>query len=354
MRIALAQLNYVIGDFEKNVSKIRQSIKRAKDEKAELVIFSELAVSGYPPRDFLEFHDFIAKCENAINEIATDCKGIAAIVGSPSHNPKLEGKNLFNSFYFLADGTIQLETHKALLPNYDIFDEYRYFEPNHEFRCFEYKGTKIAPTICEDLWNVEDDPMYVSSPMDALIKDKPQLIINIAASPFDYSHAEKRQAILKRNALKYHLPVIYVNHVGAQTELIFDGGSLVMNAKGEIVHEGKYFEEDFFIYDSDNVQSSKFKVQSSAPDKISRIHSGLVLGIKDYFQKQNFSKAILGLSGGIDSAVVLCLAAEALGRENVLPVLLPSEFSSKGSVDDSIALCNNPFQHSGIRSLEFT
>jgi len=341
MRIALAQLNYVIGDFEKNVFKIKEAIIRAKKEKADLVVFSELAVCGYPPLDFLEVNNFIKQCENAVNEIAKECIGIAAIVGSPSTNPKLEGKNLFNSTYSIADGKIKSIAHKALLPNYDVFDEYRYFEPNRTFACIELNGSKIAVTICEDLWNVEDDPMYVFSPMDELIKEKPQLIINIAASPFDYSHAEKRKAILKRNALQYKLPLVYVNHVGAQTELIFDGGSLAMNDRGEVVKECKYFEEDFAIYDFKKDEGWKMEDGSRKPDKIERIHDALVLGIKDYFQKQNFKKAILGLSGGIDSALVLCLAHEALGKGNVLPVLMPSEFSSKASVDDSVALCKN-------------
>ncbi len=347
MKIALAQLNYVIGDFEKNVFKIKQAIERAKKEKADLVVFAELAVCGYPPLDFLDFNDFIDCCKSALDEIAKDCIGIAAIVGCPSVNPEIEGKNLFNSSYFLADGKIKSIVHKALLPNYDVFDEYRYFEPGKKFHCIEVNGVKISLTVCEDLWNVEDDPMYVSCPMDELIKESPQLIINIAASPFDYAHAENRKAILKRNALKYNLPLLYVNHVGAQTELIFDGGSLVMNEKGEVIHEMKYFEEDFwgFEFTVHGLQLKPVATVNSKPETVNskseRIHDALVLGIRDYFLKQNFSKAILGLSGGIDSAVVLYLAAEALGSKNVKAVLMPSAFSSKGSVDDSVMLAKN-------------
>jgi NAD+ synthase (glutamine-hydrolysing) len=343
MRIALAQLNYVIGDFEKNIFKIRQAIQKGKGEKADLVVFAELAVCGYPPLDFLEFKDFTDRCKNAIDEIAKECVGIAAIIGGPGINPEPEGKNLFNSAYFLADGKIQHVTHKALLPNYDVFDEYRYFEPGKKFHCFELNGIKISLTVCEDLWNVEDDPMYVSCPMDELIKEKPQLIINIAASPFDYTHPEKRKAILRRNALKYHLPLVYVNHTGAQTELIFDGRSLVMNKKGEVVHEMKSFEEDFYSFD---LSGSELQLQpgNSTPaenNKPQRIHDALITGIRDYFLKQNFSKAILGLSGGIDSAVVLYLAVQALGEKNIKAVLMPSAFSSKGSVDDSLTLAKN-------------
>jgi NAD+ synthase (glutamine-hydrolysing) len=344
MRIALAQLNYVIGDFEKNVFKIKEHIGKAKKDKAQLVIFSELSICGYPPRDFLEFRDFLTRCKAAAEEIAAECVGITCIVGCPTINPTVEGKNLCNSAYILDDGKIKDVVHKALLPNYDIFDEYRYFEPNKEFHCIEIAGVKIALTICEDLWNVEDDPMYVSCPMDVLIKEKPMLMVNIAASPFDYDHREKRNQILKRNSNQYRLPLIYLNHVGAQTELIFDGGSVIMNANAESVHEMKYFEEDFYTINFEDGKWKDEKVSPLKPNtqiKVERIYSALVLGIRDYFIKQNFSKAILGLSGGIDSAVVLCLAAEALGKENVLSVLMPSEFSSKGSVDDSITLCKN-------------
>ena len=356
MNIVLAQLNFVIGDFEKNIFKIRQGIERAKKEKADLIIFSELAVCGYPPLDFLEFDDFIKRCQKAVEEIAADCNGIAAIVGCPTVNPDIEGKNLFNSACFLADGKIKNVIHKALLPNYDVFDEYRYFEPGKNNHCIDINGIKVALTICEDLWNIEDDPMYVTCPMDELIKESPQLMINIAASPFDYAHAENRKRILKRNALQYRVPVIYVNHVGAQTELIFDGGSLVMNEKGEVVHELAYFKEDFFSFEFTNsgvrlkqeteikkqeTKDEKQKIKNKKQETIERIHDALILGIRDCFYKQNFTKAILGLSGGIDSAVVGCLAAEALGEKNVKALLMPSAFSSKGSVDDSIALANN-------------
>ena len=337
MRVALAQLNFTIGDFEKNVFKIKEAIARAKKEHASLIVFSELCISGYPPRDFLEFRDFINRCKKAADEIASVCTGITAIVGCPTTNPEAEGKNLFNSAFICAGGKITDVIHKALLPNYDIFDEYRYFEPNRNFHCIEVDGNKIALTICEDLWNVEDDPMYVRSPMDELIKEKPALMINIAASPFDYSHAEKRKNILSRNAMNYRVPLLYLNHVGAQTEIIFDGGSLAMNEAGEITRQMKYFEEDFLVIE---MPMNKMPVVESV-EKIARIHSALVLGIRDYFHKQNFTKAILGLSGGIDSALVTYLAAEALGKENVLPVLMPSQFSSFESVTDSLALCKN-------------
>lgn len=339
MKIALAQLNFHIGNFELNTEKIIQTIKKAKADGAGLVVFPELAVCGYPPLDFLDFRDFIRKSLACINTIAEHTHGIGVIAGSPSFNPVLKGKNLFNTAFFLHDGKIAGLTHKALLPNYDVFDEYRYFEPGRTFNCIECNGIKIALTICEDLWNEEDDPLYQICPMDELIKEKPQLIINIAASPFDYQHAEKRKSILKRNALKYSLPVIYVNHVGGQTEMLFDGGSLVMDQHGKTINELNYFSEDYSIIEF------PLKTQSPPParmqDKTERIHNALIMGIRDYFRKQNFKQATLGLSGGIDSAVVLALAAEALGSNNVFPVMMPSPYSSEHSITDSELMAAN-------------
>ncbi len=338
MKIALAQLNYHVGNFESNTKKIIEHINRAKKENAQLVVFAELAVCAYPPLDFLEFEDFDKRCIECIDLIAKECMGIAAIVGSPSKNPILEGKNLYNSAFFLAEGKIKSVVHKTLLPTYDVFDEYRYFEPNRKFECIELNGKKIALTICEDLWNVEDDPLYIHSPMEELIKENPALIINIAASPFDYNHAKTRKAILNRNVLQYNLPVVYVNHVGAQTEIIFDGGSVAFDKNGEVACECDYFTEDLKYIDTTLLFPNPSPNERGA---IALIHDALVLGVKDYFNKMGFTKAVLGLSGGIDSALVTVLAAEALGKENVLPVMMPSEFSSEHSITDSVLLCQN-------------
>lgn len=342
MKIALAQLNFHIGNFISNTEKIKANILRAKKEGADLVVFAELSVCGYPPKDFLEFPDFIARCLSAVDEIASVCDGIAAIVGAPAINPNVEGKNLFNAAYVLENGKIKSVHHKGLLPNYDVFDEYRYFEPAKDFHIAEIGGKKIALTVCEDLWDIEEDLMYTQWPMEELIKQSPELMINIAASPFNYSHAELRKVVLKRNVEKYKMPLFYIQHVGAQTEIIFDGGSMVLNAEGDVISEMKHFLEDFQIFDTEEIRNSKFensKIEKTP--EISLIQDALVLGIKDYFSKMRFTKAILGLSGGIDSALVLILAVKALGKENVLPVLMPSEFSSGHSVDDSIALCKN-------------
>jgi len=341
LKIALAQLNYHIGDFKKNIKKILHAIQRGENNGVDLVVFSELTISGYPPRDFLEFNDFVDECNLAVEEIAKACTQTAAIIGLPTYNHNAKGKPLFNSAAFLTGGKVQSLTHKTLLPNYDIFDEYRYFEPNTSFTVIKFKGKKIALTICEDLWNIQDNPLYILNPMDELMPEHPDFIINIAASPFNYKQVAIREEVLRKNAVKYGLPLFFVNHVGAQTELLFDGGSLVMNKAGEIVDEMKFFEEDFQIYTLEEIANVSRKNHLERPTEIALIHDALVMGIKNYFGKLNFNKAILGLSGGIDSAVTSVLAAKALGNENVYNVLLPSQFSSSHSVFDSLQLVEN-------------
>jgi len=354
LKIALAQLNYHTGNFEHNTSKMIAALNKAKSNGVDLIVFSELAVCGYPARDFLEFKDFIELCRENVEKIASHCvNGIAAIVGSPRVNPVVEGKDLFNSAYFLAEGKVQHITDKTLLPNYDVFDEYRYFEPNRQFNVIEYKGNKIALTICEDLWNLNENPLYIQTPMDELIKQNPDFIINIAASPFSKTQIQTRQEVLRNNALKYNLPVLYVNHIGGQTHMIFDGGSCITNAEGKLIAEAKYFEEDILECEMRNgkcdilnnlVISSGVERETEVAELYSKFHnieSALVLGVREYFHKLGFSKAILGLSGGIDSALVLYLASKALGPENVKALLLPSEFSSDHSISDSVALANN-------------
>src|ERR1700761_4019153 len=345
MKLALAQLNYHVGNFESNTAKIIDHINKARDNGADLVVFAELCVCGYPSRDFLEFDEFIELCEQSAKQIAAACTDMACIIGIPTFNNKTEGKDLWNSAYFIENGEIKAIVNKALLPNYDIFDEYRYFEPSTEFKCIDFKGHRIALTICEDLWNTIENPLYVTRPMDMLIKEEPDVMINIAASPFAYNHDEERIAILKDNAKRYQLPLFYVNHVGAQTELIFDGGSLVFDNTGELLDELPYFEESVTYYVLENkskvklLQPSTRKAQRQS--NIEQIHQGLILGIKDYFYKSGFKSAILGLSGGIDSAVVCALAAEALGPQNVMAVLLPSRFSSDHSIKDAEDLVKN-------------
>ena len=345
MKVAFAQLNYTIGDFEGNSDKIIRNITSAKKEGADLVIFSELSVTGYYPHDLLEKKEFIIKAEEAIVKIANNCIGIAAIVGTPRINEKERGKKLYNSALFLFDGEIQSIHNKTLLPTYDIFDEYRHFEPNREFKIVNYKGEKIAITICEDLWDEQPtanefgkDKLYEISPMDELSKMNPDFVVNISASPFSYNQEGWRKNVLITKAKKYNTPILYVNQVGAQTELLFDGGSVFIDCRGEIIKELKYFAEDFLIVDTKEIGEKRHQPKV---DYIEKIHDALVLGIRDYFQKMGFKQATLGLSGGIDSAVTVVLAVRALGAENVRVLLMPSKYSSDHSIEDARVLAEN-------------
>ena len=364
MKIALAQLNYHIGDFEFNTRRIIEAIRQAGEAGADLVVFAELSVCGYPPRDFLEFDDFIRKSAESISKIAAVCNGIAAVVGAPSANFTGKGKPLFNTAFLLADGSVQGTAVKTLLPNYDVFDEYRYFEPNpSRAMVIPFKGLRLAVTICEDLWNVGDDPLYMRNPMEEMLDQAPDLMINIAASPFHYRQAVVRTGILMQNVNRYGIPLVYVNQVGGQTELIFDGGSMMVGKDGRVTGKLAEFSEDLAVFEvpgpvhdtAENLTATiamppgpdhskgNYSDSGTTPDQgpvdfstgIDQIHDALVLGIRDYFGKMGFSKAILGLSGGIDSALTLVLASEALGNKNVTGILLPSRYSTEHSVEDA-------------------
>ncbi len=345
MKVAIAQLNYTIGDFKGNSKKIIQQINSAKTDGADLVIFSELSVTGYYPHDLLEKKEFILKAESAISEIAKSCVGIAAIVGAPRVNESERGKQLFNSAFFLADGKIKSVHNKTLLPTYDIFDEYRHFEPNRDFDVVEYKGEKIAITICEDLWDelptaneFGKDKLYRVSPMEELSKFNPDFVVNISASPFSYNQEGWRKNVLINKAKNYNTPIFYVNQIGAQTELIFDGGSVFIDRNGDIIKELKYFGEDNLLVDTLNIGDKQLQNKVETTEKI---HDALVLGIRDYFKKMGFKRATLGLSGGIDSAVTVVLAVRALGAENVRVLLMPSKYSSDHSIEDARVLAEN-------------
>jgi NAD+ synthase (glutamine-hydrolysing) len=344
MKIALAQLNYHIGNFEFNSNKIINAIDRAANEKCDLIVFAELAVCGYPPLDFLDYKDFTLRCVSALEKIALHCKEITAIVGGPAINPDLNGKNIFNAAYVLSHGKIESIVAKSLLPTYDVFDEYRWFEPGKNAGCLTVAGCKVALTVCEDLWNMNDDPLYTSWPMNELVKQQPDLMINIAASPFNYLHADDRRKILEKNIRQYRLPLLYVNQVGAHTDIIFDGGSLIYSGDAKLIAEAKYFEEDFLVCSiSSDGQPELVSKQTAKTDtdRFGLMHDALVMGISDYFSKMGFKKAILGLSGGVDSALVTVLAARALGPENVHAVMMPSQFSSTHSISDSEQLVRN-------------
>lgn len=341
MQIAIAQLNYHIGNFEGNLRKMLDAVREAKLKGADIICFAELATCGYPPRDFLEFDDFIGLAEASIQKLAEAADNIAIVVGSPSKNPVVEGKDLYNSAYFLAEGEVQHIQHKTLLPTYDIFDEYRYFEPASEWTVVEYKGKRIALSICEDMWNLgNENPMYTICPMDEMMPQKPDFMINLSASPFHWGQAKERIKVMQANVQSYQLPLFYVNQSGAQTEVIFDGGSLVLSPNGKVYDELPYFKETLQVYDLDRVIEGE-QEQHQEKNKMQLIHDGIITGIKDYFGKLGFKKAILGLSGGIDSALVAVLAARALGKDNVRVVLMPSQFSSDHSVEDARQLAQN-------------
>jgi NAD+ synthase (glutamine-hydrolysing) len=356
MKICIAQQNYHIGNFDKNLEKIIAAIKFAKSVNSDLIVFSEMSICGYPAKDFLDFKDFIDKCYESIEKIIPYADTIGVIVGAPDRNPVREGKDLFNAAFFLYENKIKSIAHKTCLPNYDVFDEYRYFEPAFNLNVIEFKGKKIALTICEDIWNLGDNPLYRICPMDILMEQHPDVMINISASPFDYTHADDRRATIKSNVLKYGLPLIYCNAVGSQTEIIFDGVSLCFDKDANLCHELSQFREELkevilnddgtfeapIIRPAEDVSNMISEPAQFVPSlNISQVYEAIVLGIRDYFSKMGFTKAIIGSSGGIDSAVTIALACAALGKENVRAILMPSEFSTSHSVSDAEQLSKN-------------
>ncbi len=369
MKIFLAQQNYHIGNFENNTLKIINAIKEAKAQNADLIVFSELCICGYPPRDFVEFDDFINRCYAAIDKIKEYADTIGVLVGAPDRNLARNGKDLFNGAYFLYDKEIKAVQHKTCLPTYDVFDEYRYFEPAFNWQVVEFKGRKIAITICEDIWNLGDNPLYRICPMDILMQQQPDVMINLSASPFDYTHDEDRKATIKSNVIKYKLPLFYCNAVGSQTEVVFDGSSLIFDRDGNLCKEFPKFKEHLegiVLNDDGTIDSPVIEPREMVPDQlleplqlsetlnIAQIHDAIILGIRDYFTKMGFTKAIVGSSGGIDSAVTLALACKALGKENVRAILLPSKYSTTHSVNDAEKLSNtlgNPYDIVAIKNI---
>lgn len=356
MKISIAQQNYHIGNFEENTRKIIAAIEAAKAEGSELIIFSEMSVCGYPARDFVEFSDFIDKCYQAVDQIKAHADTIAVLIGSPAHNTIQKGKDLFNAAFFLYEKEIKAEIHKTLLPTYDVFDEYRYFEPAYEWKIVPFKGKKLAITICEDIWNLGDNPLYRICPMDQLMDQQPDVMLNISASPFDYTHDEDRKSVIKANVQKYKIPMFYCNSVGSQTEIIFDGASLVFDKDANLCGALPMFQEAMSTWelnDDGSINAAILEPASRVPDKelnpatlepelnIAQVYDALIMGIRDYFSKMGFSKAILGSSGGIDSAVTLAIACDALGKENVRAILMPSPYSTDHSVNDAVQLSKN-------------
>ena len=356
MKICIAQQNYQIGNFEQNTQQMLSAIQAAKKQGADLILFSEMSVCGYPARDFVEFNDFIAKCYAQIDIIKEAADTIGVLIGSPARNPNKKGKDLYNAAFFLHDKKIIAEIHKTLLPTYDVFDENRYFEPADDWKVVPFKGKKLAITICEDIWNLGDNPLYRICPMDKMMEQSPDILLNLSASPFDYTHDEDRKATIKANVLKYKIPLFYCNAVGSQTEIVFDGGSYAFDKQANLCGSLPMFEDAMEIFECTEdgmINSPIIEPAARVPNKelnpltlepalnIDQVYKALVLGVKDYFTKMGFTKAIIGSSGGIDSAVTLVIACEALGAENVRAVLMPSPYSTSHSVDDAVALSKN-------------
>ncbi len=340
IKFCLAQLNFKIGDFEGNTAKIADTIFNAKQKGADLVIFSEMSVCGYMPDDLLDYPWFVEKCEQSLEAVAQSCQGIAAIVGGVMRNPN-KGRSLQNVVCFMQNGRIQQITAKTLLPTYDVFNESRYFEPASATELINFKGVQIGVAICEDIWDIYNDFEYPKSPGTILKDLGADIIINPSASPFHLGKQSLRNRVFSGQASRFDLPVIYANQVGIHTELIFDGASRAINSNGEVALQLPEFKEAVHYIDFENNKFVSSNTVPVEPDEIETLHAALIFGIQDYFKKMGFKKAVLGSSGGIDSAVVQALLTEALGAENVLAVLMPSQFSSDGSVNDAKQLSIN-------------
>ncbi|MFY9592422.1 MAG: NAD+ synthase [Bacteroidales bacterium] len=347
MKIAIAQLNYQVGNLDFNSQKIINTILTAKNQGVDLVIFSELSICGYIPYDLLNYNFFIDDCYKKLEEIKLQCTNIAAIVGLPTKNLKNTGKKLYNSAAFLYDGEIQKVIHKTLIPNFDIINEDKYFEENQDFSIINFKNKKIALTIAEDLWDeekihgfFENKIMFKNAPMEYLNKFNPDFIVNIAAQPFAYNQTDCKKDFIYKNAKKYSIPIININQVGANTELIYEGASIVVDKTGNTIISSNRFKEDLKIFEFDEITntSQTNNHNRNSDDKYESIYSALILGIKDFFEKSNLKKAVVGLSGGLDSAVVVALLVNALGKENVDVLLLPTKYSSQHSIDDSLEM----------------
>lgn len=340
MRVLIAQINPTVGDLEGNCQLILDGIAKAKSLKAHLVLFPELALSGYPPDDFLLLSDFTEAIDRYLEKIVEASKGIAVIVGTPKMNPQGRHLKLCNSAAIIHNQTLIGLQDKSLLPTYDVFDELRYFEPAAKTFVWQLCGKKIGVTICEDIWQhtpAARETSYHRDPVEDLAAQSPDLLINLSASPFRRGRSLERIETCQAIAKTLKCPVLLCNQVGGNDSLIFDGRSVAVNGDAELIDLAKGFEEDFLLVDL----SYPSEEISHDVDHTEELRKALVLGLRDYFRKQGFSKACLGISGGIDSAVVAALAVEALGKENVLGVLMPSRFTSKRSIEDARQLVKN-------------
>lgn len=345
MKIALGQINPTVGDFSGNAAKHIEFSRRAQASGAELILFPELSVCGYPPRDLVERPWFVARNRETAEQIAAATPGIAVICGIVTPAESETGKSVMNSAALLRDGKVAFVQSKMLLPTYDVFDEMRNFAPARKQELFSLGGGHVALTICEDAWNDKlfwPKRLYTVDPIEALIRAGGNLVLNISASPFWIGKRELRHAMLASIARQHKVPVAMVNQVGGNDSLLFDGSSIVLNSDGKIVAQSKSFEEDLIFFETtENGKVITGDLHDQIEGEEASVYAALVLGTRDYMRKCGFQKAIIGLSGGIDSALTAVIASDAVGAENVIGVGMPSEYSSSGSIDDARALAHN-------------
>ncbi len=344
MKIAIAQINPVIGDFNHNYNKIMDFAEKAKQISCDLIIFPELAVTGYPPRDLLEKEDFVEANLNYLDKLIESIHGIGVICGFVDKNPDKEGKSLFNSAVLFENSVLLHHAQKRLLPNYDVFDDGRYFEPGLSCQSYSYKGRRIGLTVCEDVWNDRDiikKRIYRLDPVSLLVQDGADLIINISASPFCVGKNAFRTDMLGSIARKYNVPVIYANQVGGNDGILFDGMSAAFDQHGQIKARASDFKEDIVVFDTESSKGFEKNLHSIAGSDTESILKALIMGTRDYATKCGFSKVVLGLSGGIDSALTAYIATKALGRDNVLAVSMPSIYTSQENIKDAEELAEN-------------
>lgn len=341
MKIALAQINPIIGDFDYNLKKIESFADKAKSLSCDLAVFSELAISGYPPRDLLEKKEFIEANISCLNRLISSVRGIGVICGFVEKNPGDEGNPLYNSALLFEDGNILYQVRKRLLPAYDVFDEARYFEPGSEFESYSYKGRRIGLTICEDLWNDKDifkKRFYHTDPVAMLVKDRADILVNVSASPYHLGKREFKRNLLGSIARKYGISVVAVNQVGGNDSLLFDGISAAFDSSGNMAARACDFREDIVVFDSETCRGDIHDISASDTESVL---NALIMGTRDYVRKCGFSKVVIGLSGGIDSALTAYIAAQALGKENVLTVFMPSRYTSRDNYEDTEQLAEN-------------
>ncbi len=350
MKIAIAQINPIIGDFKYNFEKIKLFIDKAKNFSCDLVIFSELVITGYPPLDLLEREDFVNANLNCFKKLLESVNGIGVICGFVDKNSNDEGNPLYNSAVLFEDGKILYKVNKRLLPSYDVYDERRYFEPGVKCKAYAYKGCMIGLTICEDAWNDKDifkRRIYHIDPVDSLVSNGANILINISASPFYEGKREFRWNMLGSIVKKYGIPLIYANQVGGNDSVLFDGISMAFNQKGEIISRGYDFKEDLIVFNckasesNDTAEFFRGDIHTVSESSTESVLKALVMGTHDYINKCGFSKAIVGLSGGIDSALTACIAVMALGHENVSTIFMPSQYTSKENFEDTERLAGN-------------